>query len=86
MAALFYLLTESAKLVGDDGAEYLCRAAETAVAGGDPVVPADLTRAPECHHGPRARHDVPRLGLMAWRVLGRHQQLTYNMVHACRGG
>lgn len=45
VAAVFYSLIESAKLVGVDAAEYLRRAAEAALAGGDPIVPSDLTSA-----------------------------------------
>jgi hypothetical protein len=45
VAAVFYSLIESAKLAGIAPAEYLRRAAEAALAGGEPIVPADLTRA-----------------------------------------
>jgi transposase len=47
VAAVFYSLIESAKLVGIEPAEYLRRSATTALAGGEPIVPADLTRARE---------------------------------------
>ena len=47
VAAVFYSLIESAKLVGVEPAEYLRRAAEAALAGGEPIVPVDLTRARE---------------------------------------
>jgi len=45
VAAVFYSLIESAKLVGIEPAEYLRRAAEAALAGGEPVIPSDLTGA-----------------------------------------
>lgn len=45
VAAVFYSLIESAKLVGIEPAAYLRRAAEAALAGGDPVIPFDLAAA-----------------------------------------
>lgn len=42
VAAVFYSLIESAKLVGIDPAEYLRRAAEAALAGDEPIIPTDL--------------------------------------------
>lgn len=45
VAAVFYSLIETAKLVGVDPAEYLRRAAEAALAGGDPIIPSDLANA-----------------------------------------
>ena len=47
VAAVFYSLIEFAKLVGVEPSEYLRRAAEAELAGGAPIVPADLTRARE---------------------------------------
>lgn len=45
VAAIFYSLIETAKLVGVEPAEYLRRAAEAALAGGDPIIPSDLAHA-----------------------------------------
>lgn len=45
VAAIFYSLIESAKLVGVEPAEYLRRAADAALAGDAPIIPSDLTRA-----------------------------------------
>lgn len=42
----YYSLIESAKLVAVEPAEYLRRAAETVLAGGEPINPEDL--APGC--------------------------------------
>lgn len=43
VAAVFYTLIESAKLVGVEPAEYLRRASEIALAGGEPLIPSDLS-------------------------------------------
>lgn len=45
VAAVFYSLIESAKLVGVEPAEYLRRAAGAALAGGEPIIPSDLATA-----------------------------------------
>ena len=45
VAAVFYSLIESAKLVGVEPAEYLRRGAGAALAGGEPIIPSDLSRA-----------------------------------------
>jgi len=42
VAAVFYSLIESAKLVGVEPAEYLRRAAEAALASAEPIIPSDL--------------------------------------------
>ncbi|RYZ65742.1 MAG: hypothetical protein EOP08_06325 [Proteobacteria bacterium] len=47
VAAVSYSLIESAKLVGVESAEFLRRAAEAALAGGEPIVPVDLAPARE---------------------------------------
>jgi transposase len=45
VAAVFYTLVESSKLAGVEPAAYLQRAAEIALAGGEPPLPHEVPRA-----------------------------------------
>ena len=45
VAAVFYSLIETAKLLGVEPSDYLRRAAEAALAGAEPLLPSDPARA-----------------------------------------